>query len=154
MNTTIADRLQIILNQKSLSASQFADEINVQRSNISHILSQRSKPSLDFIEKMSTRFPDIDISWFISGKAAAMASTRSLTGTTTAETQQKSVQMDLFGHIVEEPQNMSENIQQPITSKPEVQQQIIEKSVAEKKAIKIITFYNDNSFQEFIPVDQ
>ncbi|MDR1761899.1 MAG: helix-turn-helix domain-containing protein [Bacteroidales bacterium] len=150
MNHDIADRLQIILSQKSLTASQFADEIDVQRSNISHILSRRSKPSLDFIEKMCARFPDIDISWFISGKATHVVSRTA----TTDETHKKPVQTDLFGNIVEEPKNT--NVQQVQTELPPIiaqEQHIIEKSVAEKKVVKIITFYNDNSFQEFVSVD-
>lgn len=143
MNTTIADRLQIILHQKSLSASAFADEIDVQRSNISHIISGRSKPSLDFIEKMCTRFPDIDISWFISGKAAAAVSKQHII--------EKQVQRDLFGQIIEEPQSIAVEAQ-PALPQPVVQvQQIPEKQINEKKIVKIITFFSDNSFQEFVP---
>lgn len=51
-----------------LSASEFADEIGVQRSNISHILSGRNKPSLDFIIKIKDRFPEIQWEWIIEGK--------------------------------------------------------------------------------------
>ncbi|MDR0969167.1 MAG: helix-turn-helix domain-containing protein [Lentimicrobiaceae bacterium] len=140
MNTTIAERLQIILNQKSLTASAFAEEIDVQRSNISHIISGRSKPSLDFIEKMCARFPDIDISWFISGKAA------------NRQVIEKQVQRDLFGQIVEEPQPIAVEVPQtlPIPQATNVQQ-ITANQLNERKIVKIITFFSDNSFQEFVP---
>lgn len=62
------DRVQLILKTKNISASRFADEIGVQRSNISHIISGRNNPSLDFIQKILKRFPDINSDWLIFGK--------------------------------------------------------------------------------------
>ena len=61
-------RLLEILENKSLSASQFAEKIGVQRSSVSHVLSGRNKPSLDFIVKMSAAFTDISLNWLINGK--------------------------------------------------------------------------------------
>ena len=51
-----------------LTASLFADKISVQRSSISHILSGRNKPSLDFILKVTNTFKDVDIYWLLNGK--------------------------------------------------------------------------------------
>ena len=61
-------RLLEILENKSLSASQFAEKIGVQRSSVSHVLSGRNKPSLDFIIKISAAFTDISLNWLINGK--------------------------------------------------------------------------------------
>jgi transcriptional regulator with XRE-family HTH domain len=47
-----------------LNASAFADKIGVQRSSLSHLLSGRNKPSLDFILKIVDVFPDVDLYWF------------------------------------------------------------------------------------------
>jgi len=62
------NRLLEILEKKSLSASQFAEKIGVQRSSVSHILSGRNKPSLDFIIKITSVFNDISLEWLINGK--------------------------------------------------------------------------------------
>ena len=48
----------------------FADKIGVQRSSISHILSGRNKPSLDFILKVTNEFTDVDIYWLLNGKGS------------------------------------------------------------------------------------
>jgi transcriptional regulator with XRE-family HTH domain len=64
------DRIQLILKTENISASKFADEIGVQRSGISHILSGRNNPSLDFIQKILKRFPDISSDWIIFGKGS------------------------------------------------------------------------------------
>ena len=62
------DRIQLILKSKNLSSSQFADEIQVQRSSISHILSGRNKPSLDFIMKILSTYSEVNADWLIFGK--------------------------------------------------------------------------------------
>ena len=68
INTTdFNTRLKNILEYYDLSASAFAEIIKVQRSSISHILSGRNNPSLEFITKVLTAFPDIDLTWILSG---------------------------------------------------------------------------------------
>lgn len=61
-------RLQEIIDYYNLSASSFADKIDVQRSSISHILSGRNKPSLDFVMKILSSFPEVDLYWLLNGK--------------------------------------------------------------------------------------
>ncbi|MCH7524064.1 MAG: helix-turn-helix transcriptional regulator, partial [Bacteroidetes bacterium] len=50
------------------SASSFAEKIGVQRSSISHILSGRNKPSLDFILKVLSSYPEVELYWLLNGK--------------------------------------------------------------------------------------
>ena len=61
-------RLEILLDYYSLNASSFADKIGVQRSSLSHLLSGRNKPSLDFILKILEVYPDVDLYWILNGK--------------------------------------------------------------------------------------
>lgn len=61
-------RIKSLISVKNLTASQFADLLGVQRSNISHILSGRNKPSLDFILKITEHFPTVSIEWLLKGK--------------------------------------------------------------------------------------
>lgn len=63
-------RLEIILEYYGLNASSFADKIGVQRSSLSHLLSGRNKPSLDFILKILDVFPEIDLYWVLNGKGS------------------------------------------------------------------------------------
>ena len=60
-------RLETIFDYYGLTASSFADKINVQRSSISHLLSGRNKPSVDFILKVIDSFPDVDLLWLLNG---------------------------------------------------------------------------------------
>ncbi|MEO8239798.1 MAG: helix-turn-helix transcriptional regulator [Flavobacterium sp.] len=61
-------RLEIILDYYALNASSFADKIGVQRSSMSHLLSGRNKPSLDFVLKILDVFPEVDLYWILNGK--------------------------------------------------------------------------------------
>jgi transcriptional regulator with XRE-family HTH domain len=63
----IKDRLEEFLKLNNLTASSLADRIQVQRSSVSHVLSGRNKPSLDFVAKIIDVYPDIDLKWFVSG---------------------------------------------------------------------------------------
>lgn len=62
------ERLERILSHYELSAAAFADAIGVQRSSISHVLSGRNKPSLDFILKVVQRYPEVNLYWLLNGK--------------------------------------------------------------------------------------
>ncbi len=62
-----AERLKVIMNYYELSAAQFAEKLEVQRSSISHILSGRNKPSLDFVLKILKMFPGVELYWMLNG---------------------------------------------------------------------------------------
>lgn len=61
-------RLERLLAHYELSASSFADAVGVQRSSISHLLSGRNRPSLDFVLKVIARFPEVNLYWLLNGK--------------------------------------------------------------------------------------
>jgi transcriptional regulator with XRE-family HTH domain len=67
-NEDFTKRLQEIMELHGESASSFAEKIGVQRSSISHILSGRNKPSLDFVLKILSAFPDVELYWLLNGK--------------------------------------------------------------------------------------
>ena len=67
-------RLHRILEFYELSAAGFADKIEVGRSSISHILSGRNKPSLDFVMKIVKSFPEVELYWLLNGKGSFPAS--------------------------------------------------------------------------------
>ncbi len=62
------DRILKILDKENISAAKFADVLGVQRSSISHILSGRNKPSLDFVQRILQKFPEINSDWLLFGK--------------------------------------------------------------------------------------
>jgi len=99
----MVDRINLLLKAKNITARQFAEEIGIQPSGISHILSGRNNPSLDFVLKVMKRWPEINISWLMFGKGEMYVSPSEILQTTvqpqainqeTAESQP--VEYDLF----------------------------------------------------------
>ncbi len=72
----IKNRLAHIIRAKNLTATQFAEMMQIQPSNVSHLLSGRNKPSLDFLIKLKDVFPEYSFDWIILGKKPITISDR------------------------------------------------------------------------------
>ena len=70
---TLIERIRKVIDDSDLSSAAFADKIGVQRSSISHILSGRNRPSLDFILKVLHAFPTLHSDWLLLGKEVSQA---------------------------------------------------------------------------------
>jgi transcriptional regulator with XRE-family HTH domain len=105
------NRLKQLMDYHQFSASSFAEKVGVQRSSISHILSGRNKPSLDFILKINNVFEDLDLDWLLNG----------------------------VGNYPKEKNQASA----PILNKSSIQN-------STKEIQRIVTFYTDGTFEEFI----
>ena len=115
-------RIRMIIDSHRLTAGAFADKIGVQRSNVSHVLSGRNKPSFEFLEKVLLAFPKVSALWLVTGRqervnTEAVHEKRSQTETQSAKTiENKSV-----------------------TIKSD-----------ERKLLKTILIYDDNSCEEYL----
>lgn len=63
-------RIEKVMLHEDMSSSQFATEIGVQNSTLSHILNNRNNPSLDVLKKILSRFPEISTDWLILGQGS------------------------------------------------------------------------------------
>jgi transcriptional regulator with XRE-family HTH domain len=132
------DRLLKILKQYNLTSTRFADELGVQRSGISHILSGRNQPSYDFIVKLMTQYPEINPDWLLMGKGTMLR---------TALKEKSSPEPDLFRQVspgkdepayVEPPVIKEDNHQAKVTNVTSIQH--------------IVIFYPDGTFKPYFPV--
>ena len=62
------ERIQEFIDSKGISAGELATLLEVQRSNISHILNGRNKPGASLIEKMLIVFPELNARWLLTGE--------------------------------------------------------------------------------------
>ena len=60
-------RIEKWMNYEGLKSSELADNILVNRATISHILSGRNKPSIDFLQKLLNNYPELNANWLITG---------------------------------------------------------------------------------------
>ena len=63
----ILERVKQLVNSNNLNATSFSQKIGFQRSGVSHILSGRNKPSLDFITKIYLNFDNVSLNWLLFG---------------------------------------------------------------------------------------
>ena len=124
----LTDKIKQILIDKNITPSLFADEIGIQRSSMSHILAGRNKPSLDMVQKIVKRFPDLGINWILDDEPLpAIAPTPAIEPA--LESRKK---------VTPTPQPVQTNV---MKEKPVV--------LPEKKIEKVLIFYSDGTFQEF-----
>lgn len=130
-----ASRLNKILDFYDLSAAAFADKIEVGRSSISHILSGRNKPSLDFVMKVVQNFPEVELYWLLNGKGKFPAGDDAKT-----EIEKPSIE--------EKPATPSSNYQ-PAENLSQEQASNLPSGKPGKEIKKIVIFYTDGSFEAF-----
>lgn len=134
-NSEFAKRLQKVIDYYGESASSFAEKIGVQRSSISHILSGRNKPSLEFVLKVLSSFPEVELYWLLNGKGNFPAEKNSTEIESEIPTRRES--QNLFSKVEEKtPKTNSTSISQ-------IQQH------SKKEIDRIVIFYKDGSFQNF-----
>ena len=63
----ISKRIEEIIKNKKISASEFSKKINVQRSTLSHIINGRNKASLEIVTKICIAYPDVSLDWLVFG---------------------------------------------------------------------------------------
>lgn len=138
-------RLEIILDYYSLNASSFADKIGVQRSSMSHLLSGRNKPSLDFILKIVDFFPDVDLYWILNGKGVfPKKSEISTDSNSTVSNIDTPTPIDLFSQISIPKET---NIDHPKTNQIRTSIENDNTDVIEK----IVFFYKNGTFKIYSP---
>ncbi|HBR53771.1 MAG TPA: transcriptional regulator [Flavobacteriaceae bacterium] len=136
-------RLEKILAFYGLTATAFSEEIDFNRSTISHLLSGRNKPSLEFVMKVVQTFEEVDLYWLLNGKGT-FPSTASTTETisTPVTTSAIDTPETKTRPFPKETIETTESDSSPPPSSP---------SHASKAIDRIVIFYKDGSFKEYLP---
>lgn len=140
-----------------LSTTELADKILVPKATISHLISERNKPSLEFIMKLHTTFPTLNLEWLIYEKEPFLVT----------EIHQKTIEKnqnetDVLDEILEiETVNEIENKDQSENQKEEIEPKNINQNITEnpknilsfqsKEIDCFVIFYNDGSFKKYNP---
>ncbi len=122
------NRLEELMENYQLNAAGFAERIGVQRSSVSHILSKRNKPSLEFILKIYNAFEDVKLNWLLLG----------IQDSTTAPTL-----------TLEKKEPRQEGALEDL----EKEEQFVKQALDKEKGtiVQIIQLYEDGSFRSFFP---
>lgn len=124
------NRLELLMENHKLNAAAFAEKIGVQRSSVSHILSRRNKPSLDFILKIESQFEEADFNWLLLGTQNKTSSDPELFDKVSFKSSVKNVQIKNGLNLSTEKYNLQNN---------------------DSEVTQIIQTYKDGSFRVFLP---
>ncbi len=156
------DRISKLLKAEGMTAAKLADEIGVQASGISHILSGRNNPSIDFVVKLLERFRGISPDWLLLGKGEMNRMPLSKLNVSESVISQ-APENDLFSKTIEndvkdsihkglENDFIPENANKPNNSTSVSSQAIPDKTEVSnilKKVEKVIVLFNDGTFEYY-----
>ena len=126
------------MRAKNITAKQFAEEIGIQPSGMSHILGGRNNPSLEFAMKVLRRYPEIDANWLLLGRGAMYGNEVPVQP---QAVEQQSVDADLA--VPSEPAisdfgAMWDDVPMAPASDG-------------RKVVRMLLMYSDNTFSEYLP---
>ncbi|MCO6176344.1 helix-turn-helix domain-containing protein [Flavobacterium sp. NRK F10] len=151
-------RLENIFDFYGLTASSFADKIGVQRSSLSHLLSGRNKPSLDFVMKVIEVFPEVDLYWILNGKGTFPKTeiqeekkVESPSALSQPVQKRNSTSDDLFSSSenIEETKNGVNEIPEEKKSNTQVLEETLINSINTSTIDAIVIFYADGTFTKY-----
>lgn len=142
------ERIQQIMDREGMTPGRFADSIGIQRSALSHILNGRNNPSLDVLTKVLSRFDYLSTDWLLFGKGPMFKHQIKEDATSPGNLLQDSfVQSDEDYDL----QNGTEDGESTSSEYP-VKKEVIVKEVQVMRSVtRIMLFYSDNTFENFIP---
>lgn len=139
-------RLDQILEHFHITSSQFADQIGVPRSSLSHIISGRNNPSLDFIIKIRDAYPTINLYWLIYGFEPFLLENSSAIPTRISEEEINFLQEKNTPEEIEEKQKIilpnEPEEQTALPTEPQPDQLMSEPE-------NIVVLYNDGTFKSY-----
>ncbi len=123
-------RLNEIMVNNNLNSASFAEQIGVQRSSVSHVMSKRNKPSLDFILKIVNSFEEVTLDWLLFDN--------NLKPSSSSKSDSKFVNSKIDSDL-KKSLNVLTNKQSPMEIK------------TNSDVVQIIQIYKDGSFLTFSP---
>ena len=153
------DTILEFLKMENKSSAQLAEEIGVQPSGISHILSGRNKPSLDFVLKMLSRYTFISTEWLLFGRGRMYREPlmANLFNGVEGESHEQNRYEEPVRKKVEQkspPSGEGQN-SDPGNDEEQIQYRTAKRSQESKqRTIRIVWFYDDNSFEEYYPAKE
>lgn len=143
----IKDRLAHILRAKNLTASQFAELMGIQPSNVSHLLNGRNKPSLDFLIKLKDVFPEYSFDWIILGKKPITINEPNPVNLEDNTMKFEDIDNDLIGEFDDLDAPIDNNVKNSVANNQN--NEIV--SRIESDVDKMVLVYNDKTFEILYP---
>ncbi|MEG1684329.1 MAG: helix-turn-helix transcriptional regulator [Bacteroides sp.] len=142
------DRILEIIKKEGLTPSQFAENINIQRSALSHILNDRNKPSLDVVTKIHKTYDYLNLEWLLSGVGEMIKKERVNEEYQTSLFDETALNTGDVTSVSENRKEITSN--QPLyTPKEIVKEEVKYIERPARKITEIRIFFDDNTYEIF-----
>lgn len=154
------DRIRKFMEYKGISPSELADTIGVQRSNVTHVLKSRNKPSFQFIEKMLQVYPDLNAKWLLLGTGPMVESSVKSRTLFDQLTEQVTAQSPVPATPEVKPtinEQAPVETKEIISSPPPIEKKTVDNVIQdqffspEKPVERLIVFFKDQTFKVYYP---
>lgn len=132
-------RLKQIIDEMGLNASEFSERVGIQRSSLSHLFSGRNKPSIDFLIKIKSAFPETDLEWLITGEVSQKRNSGSSEHHDSMEVKAKSSVTNVNNEVLTTDNQINDSDSDKLD----------QSSTTIKEIESIVLFYSDGSFKEY-----
>ena len=141
------ERLLEFLRAENKSSAQLAEEIGVQPSGISHILSGRNNPSLDFVLKMLEKYKFLSTDWLLFGKGSMY---KDIKMQTLFDQNNSTIHVSDTKLSENEPRKSGIKLQDAVKDEKS-KDSSVQPEHGPSTVEKIVWFYDNNSFKEYFP---
>jgi transcriptional regulator with XRE-family HTH domain len=146
------ERILKFIDISGLTAAKFADDIGVQRSSVSHILSGRNNPSFDFIQKILLKYKQVNAEWLLLGNGDMFKVARQ---TVLFDLPQTEINIP----DIQSPKSQILESEQPIVRENSPESPLNTDSILNNTPLenpvktieKIMVFYDDKTFSVYTP---
>ena len=156
------DRIRQIMESKKMTQQEFAQFIEVSAPSLSNIFTDRTRPTLNIVEAIKKKIPDINTNWLLFGSgqmydtlsAAEPSPLPDDMGVQNERTSTQEPVLDFFTSsptpeiVAPQPQN-SNSVRNTRQSSVREEVKIIDKPT--RRVTEIRVFYDDQTWESFIP---
>lgn len=157
--TVMKDRIKQIMESQKMTQQEFADYIGLAPATLSSIFNGRTRPTLNVVEALKKKIPNINIEWLMFG-SGEMTSTPQIELSESGQTgiapqNPTSPMFDFDPSPSPTPQNNSSMITNPNsvrTTRPEiVVNEVKMQDKPQRRVLEIRVFYDDQTWETFVP---
>lgn len=151
------EQIQKIMDYEGLNSKEFAEEVGINPSSLSHYFSGTRSPNLNVLNRILTRFEHINTDWLLFGKGNMIKNDSESTAVQQPKIDKR--QLNLFDDasknapvsqtkdLTPEQKSIPENTTENTSQQPSAEIKI----PVNKRIVKLVIFYSDNTFDTFIP---
>ncbi len=130
------ERLLQLLAAENISQSEFAQKIGVSGSNVTHIISGRNNPSYEFLIRVASHYPAVNLDWLLLGKGKMYRESPAAAAAISP------AEVPSDGTLFDDDENIAFSERQDTPSDTP------KDSDNQRKAVRVTVFYDDGTFQD------